>query len=47
MGRGWGAICLMHIHVPAQVLVVNDRVLVIHTREMQLGNKIISKIILF
>lgn len=47
MGRGWGAICLMHVHVPAQVLIVNDRVLVIHTREMQLGNKIISKIILF
>lgn len=45
MGRGWGAIRLMH--VPAQVLIVNDRVLVIHTREMQLGNKIISKIILF
>lgn len=45
VGRGWGAIRLMH--VPAQVLIVNDRVLVIHTREMQLGNKIISKIILF
>lgn len=40
MGRGWGAICLMHVHVPAQVLIVNDRVLVIHTREMQSGNKI-------
>lgn len=45
VGRGWGAIRRMH--VPAQVLIVNDRVLVIHTREMQLGNKIISKIILF
>lgn len=38
VGRGWGAIRLMH--VPAQVLIVNDRVLVIHTREMQSGNKI-------
>lgn len=38
MGRGWGAIRRMH--VPAQVLIVNDRVLVIHTREMQSGNKI-------
>lgn len=38
MGRGLGAIRLMH--VPAQVLIVNDRVLVIHTREMQSGNKI-------
>lgn len=36
VGRGWGAIRLMH--VPAQVLIVNDRV--IHTREMQSGNKI-------
>lgn len=40
MGRGWGAISLMLVHVPAQVLIVNDRVLVIHTREMQSGNKI-------
>lgn len=39
-GRGRGAIRLMHVHVPAQVLIVNDRVLVIHTREMQSGNKI-------
>lgn len=38
VGRGWGAIRRMH--VPAQVLIVNDRVLVIHTREMQSGNKI-------
>lgn len=38
VGRGRGAIRLMH--VPAQVLIVNDRVLVIHTREMQSGNKI-------
>lgn len=37
-GRGRGAIRRMH--VPAQVLIVNDRVLVIHTREMQSGNKI-------
>lgn len=37
-GEGVGAIRLMH--VPAQVLIVNDRVLVIHTREMQSGNKI-------
>lgn len=38
VGRGLGAIRLMH--VPAQVLIVSDRVLVIHTREMQSGNKI-------
>lgn len=38
VGRGWGAIRLMH--VPAQVLIVSDRLLVIHTREMQSGNKI-------
>lgn len=38
VGRGWGAIRLMH--VPAQVLILNDRVSVIHTREMQSGNKI-------
>lgn len=38
VGRGWGAI--QRMHVPAQVLIVNDRVLVIHTREMQSGNKI-------
>lgn len=37
-GRGLGAIRRMH--VPAQVLIVNDGVLVIHTREMQSGNKI-------
>lgn len=37
-GEGVGAIRLMH--VPAQVLIVSDRVLVIHTREMQSGNKI-------
>lgn len=37
-GEGVGAIRRMH--VPAQVLIVNDRVLVIHTREMQSGNKI-------
>lgn len=28
------------MHVPAQVLIVSDRVLVIHTREMQSENKI-------
>lgn len=38
VGRGWGAIRLMH--VPAHILIVSDRVLVIHTREMQSGNKI-------
>lgn len=37
-GEGVGAIRLMH--VPAKVLIVSDRVLVIHTREMQSGNKI-------
>lgn len=37
-GGGGGAIRLMH--VPAHILIVSDRVLVIHTREMQSGNKI-------